>query len=159
MNLHMTHRRRLAALACLVLTSACSDREAPTSAGLQPVPVFLRRGLSAEPDTLDPQLAEDNAALAIATELHEGLTRTGPDGSARPVPQLPALLALPAASPRRAPTDPARAPGSGPFRLVERDVGERLVPERNPYYWDADHVALEGVTYLTVQSPDTELKL
>jgi len=236
MNLHMTHRRRLAALACLVLTSACSDREVPTSAGLQPVPVFLRRGLGAEPDTLDPQLAEDNAALAIATELHEGLTRTGPDGSARPgaaeswlrsvdgrdyvfqlraglrwsdgqplhaehfatalraliapgttapyaalygavssievlderhikvvlarpVPQLPALLALPAASPRRAPTDPARAPGSGPFRLVDRDVGERLVLERNPHYWDADHVALEGVTYLTVQSPDTELKL
>lgn len=237
----MTRPRWLSALSCLtlggVLASACSDREAPKSAAAQPATAILRRGLGAEPDTLDPQLAEDNAALAIAADLHEGLARTGPDGSARPgaaeswersvdgrdyvfqlraglrwsdgqplraehfavalraliapgttapyaalydavssievldarrlrvglarpLPQLPALLALPAAAPRPAPADAVRgAPVSGPFRLVDRSIGERLVLERNPYYWDAAHVALDGVTYLTAQDLDTELKL
>lgn len=233
--------RRLPALAWLalsgILAGACSEREAPSALDPGRSPQLLTRGLGAEPDTLDPQLAEDNAALAIAAELHEGLTRTGRDGSpipgaaeswerspdgreyvfrlrgnlrwsdgqplravhfanalreliapgttapyaalydavssvealddrrlrvrlARSLPQLPALLALPAAAPRQAATSPARAaPGSGPFRLVDRVVGERIVLERNPYYWDEQHVALDGVTYLTVQDLDTELNL
>jgi ABC-type oligopeptide transport system substrate-binding subunit len=196
-------------------------------------PLQLRRGLGAEPDTLDPSLAEDNAALAIAAELHEGLTRTGPDGSvrpgaaeswevsgdglsylfrlrdglkwsngealdaqhfaagllalrqpdslapyaglfeslqtvealdarhlrltlARPLPQLPALLALPAAAPRF-PRDRLddTTPVSGPFRLQERAIGERLILERNPFYWDAAGVALDQVTYLTLQDLGT----
>lgn len=220
-----------------LLNNACSGRDTPQPAGDGTEHDVLRRGLGAEPATLDPLLAEDNAALAIAAELNEGLTRTGPDGSvvpgaaeswqssdggreyvfqlrqglrwsdgrplraehfayalralaepgtsapfaglfdaiegvevvdgrrlrlrlARPLPQLPALLALPAATPRSTATDPMTgSPGSGPFRLVERSVGERIVLERNPFYWDAGNVALGGVTYLTVQELDTELKL
>jgi ABC-type oligopeptide transport system substrate-binding subunit len=220
-----------------LLTVACGARDEPTGNGAQHAPVLLRRGLGAEPDTLDPRLAEDNAALAIAAELHEGLTRTGPDGSVRPgaaeswetspdgrtylfrlretlrwsngesltaehfasalreliepestapyaglfdalqkaealdarllrltlahpLPQLPALLALPAAAPRF-PQNPVAgdAPVSGPFRLRQRTVGERLLLERNPYYWDAANVALDEVSYLTVQDLGTELNL
>jgi len=227
-------------MTCLVVvaaTAACSGRdEAPVDPDPRE-PLQLRRGLGAEPDTLDPRLAEDNAALAVAAELHEGLTRLGPDGSVRPgaaesweasedgrsylfrlrdglkwsngeslkaehfanallelsnpdstapysglfdalrtaevldalhlrltlerpLPQLTALLALPAAAPRypRAQFD-GTTPVSGPFRLRERTVGERLLLERNPFYWDADSVALDEVSYLTVQDLATELKL
>jgi len=44
----------------------------------------LRRGLGAEPGTLDPQLASDNAALAVVADLYEGLTREDGDGSIVP---------------------------------------------------------------------------
>ncbi len=44
----------------------------------------LRRGLGAEPATLDPQLAEDNASLAVIGDLYEGLTRIAADGSVVP---------------------------------------------------------------------------
>jgi oligopeptide transport system substrate-binding protein len=232
-------RGRTTAICALVavLTAACSARDEPAGSGAQHAPVLLRRGLGAEPATLDPRLAEDNAALAIAAELHEGLTRTGPDGSvrpgaaeswevaadgrtylfrlrdglrwsngeslttehfasalraliepdttapyaglfdalqtaealdarllrltlARPLPPLPALLALPAAAPRfpRAPAE-GGPPASGPFRLRSRTVGERLLLERNPFYWDAANVALDAVSYLTVQDLGTELNL
>jgi ABC-type oligopeptide transport system substrate-binding subunit len=232
-------RGRATATCALValLSVACSTRDEPAGDGASHAPVLLRRGLGAEPDTLDPRLAEDNAALAIAAELHEGLTRTGPDGSVRPgaaeswetspdgrtylfrlrealrwsngesltaehfasalrelidpataapyaglfdalqtaealdtmhlrltlahpLPQLPALLALPAAAPRF-PKNPVEgdAPVSGPFRLRDRTVGERLLLERNPYYWDAANVALDEVSYLTVQDLGTELNL
>lgn len=222
---------------CGSLVGGCGERGVPPTAGDQRATVILNRALGAEPDTLDPQLAEDNAALAIAGELHEGLTRTGSDGApvpgaaeswersvdgleyvfqlranlrwsngeplraehfatalrsliaptttapyaalfdaidraevlddrrlrvelSRPLPQLPALLALPAASPRSASAESQQnAPGSGPFRLVDRSVGEKIALERNPYYWDAEHVALDGVSYLTVENLDTELKL
>jgi ABC-type oligopeptide transport system substrate-binding subunit len=241
LNMPIARQRRLAAAACLVLGAvhfgACGERQAPASPDQGRAPQLIRRGLGAEPDTLDPQLAEDNAALAIAADLHEGLARTGPDGSPlpgaaeswersadgreyifklrsglrwsdgqplhaehfavalrsliapdttapfaglyaaisgievlddsrirvalmRPLPQLPALLALPAATPRIAAADTtADSPGNGPFRLVERSVGEQLMLERNPYYWDAGNIALDGVKYLTVQSLETELKL
>jgi ABC-type oligopeptide transport system substrate-binding subunit len=231
---------RVAWVACLVVvvtSAACSRRDQPVAETDRREPQQLRRGLGAEPDTLDPRFAEDNAALAIAAELHEGLTRSGPDGSilpgaaeswevspdglsylfslreglrwsdgepldpkhfaagllavvepdsrapyaglfesvrtvealdarrlridlARPLPQLPALLALPAAAPRY-PGDrfDDTTPVSGPFRLHERAIGERLVLERNPYYWGAADVALDQVTYLTLQDLGTELKL
>jgi len=229
-----------AGIACLVVlaaTAACSGHDEPSVDLDRREPMQLRRGLGAEPDTLDPRLAEDNAALAIAAELHEGLTRLAPDGSIRPgaaesweasedgrsclfslrhglkwsngepleavhfasglrelihpdstapyaglfaslrtveardarhlrltldrpLPQLPALLALPAAAPRYSRDRfEDTMPVSGPFRLRERIVGERLLLERNPFYWDADSVALDEVTYLTLQDLGTELKL
>ncbi len=231
---------RVAGITCVafgVATAACSGRDQPHVEADPPEPLQLRRGLGAEPDTLDPRLAEDNAALAIAAELHEGLTRTGSDGSvrpgaaeswevsvdglsylfrlrdglrwsngesldaqhfasgllalgqpdsqapyaglfeslrtvetldarhlrlnlARPLPQLPALLALPAAAPRYPHNRfDVATPVSGPFRLRERVIGERLVLERNPFYWGAAAVALDQVTYLTLQDLGTELKL
>jgi ABC-type oligopeptide transport system substrate-binding subunit len=224
-------------LVALAATAACNRRDEPPVGLDRHEPLQLRRGLGAEPDTLDPRLAEDNAALAIATELHEGLTRLAPDGSVRPgaaesweiaedgrsylfslrdglkwsngepleavhfaagllelihpdatapyaglfeslrtvealdarrlrltlerpLPQLPALLALPAAAPRHSRDRfDDTTPVSGPFRLRERIVGERLLLERNPFYWDADGVALDEVSYLTLQDLGTELKL
>lgn len=78
----------------------------------------------------------------------------------RPVPYLPALLALPAA----APEPPSRAPagsmvGNGPFRLRQRVVGRGVSLERNPYYWDAARVQLDRVEYSTVSDLGTELNL
>jgi oligopeptide transport system substrate-binding protein len=228
---------RIACIVVLAATAACNSRDEPSVDLDRREPTQLRRGLGAEPDTLDPRLAEDNAALAIAAELHEGLTRLAPDGSIhpgaaeswqasedgrsylfslrdnlawsngepleaihfasgllelihpdsaapyaglfeslrtvealdarrlrltleRPLPQLPALLALPAAAPQYSRDRFEDAtPVSGPFRLRERVVGERLLLERNPFYWDADSVALDEVSYLTLQDLGTELKL
>ena len=44
----------------------------------------LRRGLGADPATLDPQLADDNAALAVVVDLYEGLATERPDGTIVP---------------------------------------------------------------------------
>ena len=54
-------------------------------------------------------------------------------------------------------TDPSRIAGLGPFRLVRRVPGERIVLERNPYYWkvDARGQALPYLSRLVfVQIPD-----
>lgn len=68
-------------VATIVLAVACSPRE--ESAPDRPIePAVLRRGLGAEPDTLDPQHAEDNAALAVLGDLYEGLARSQSDGTA-----------------------------------------------------------------------------
>jgi oligopeptide transport system substrate-binding protein len=42
------------------------------------------RGLGGEPETLDPTLADDNAALALLQDLFEGLTAEAADGSLVP---------------------------------------------------------------------------
>jgi len=46
---------------------------------------------------------------------------------------------------------------SGPFKLVERVVQDRIVLERFPDYWDKDAVRLDKVTYLPV--PDATVRL
>jgi oligopeptide transport system substrate-binding protein len=220
-----------------VLVSGCGQRSADQGAVASPGPAILRRGLGAEPATLDPRRAEDNAALAVAADLHEGLTRLGTDGSVqpgaaeswtvsddfrvfrfqlrpglrwsngdpltasqfaaglrlltaadslspvsglfdaigeidvpdprsvritlqRPLPYLPALLALPAAAPLHpAAVAPDFGPASGAFRIRERIVGERISLQRNPHYWDAARVRLDGVEHLTVADLGTELNL
>jgi oligopeptide transport system substrate-binding protein len=60
------------------------QRPPAESAADAEVPSTLRRGLGAEPETVDPKMAEDNASLAIGFDLHEGLTRMAPDGSVVP---------------------------------------------------------------------------
>jgi len=193
--------------------------------------------LGGEPATIDPRLAEDNAALALLQDLYEGLTAEAADGSiipgaaqswsvskdsrtwtfrlrgdlrwsdgtpltaaqfvagldgariegsqapysallhqvtsaratdsrtvvlevARAVPYLPAVLALPVAAPRH-PTAGADAPviGNGPYRLLVRRPGEKIELERNPHYHSAGTVAIERVTYLTLEDLNTELNL
>jgi len=78
----------------------------------------------------------------------------------RPVPYLPALLALPAAAPAAPSSALADAMvGNGPFRLRQRVVGRSITLERNPYYWDSTHVQLDGVEYSTISELGTELNL
>jgi oligopeptide transport system substrate-binding protein len=45
---------------------------------------------------------------------------------------------------------------NGPFRLVEHVIGNRIVMERNPYYWDAQHVALTRVIHYVVEDRNTQ---
>ena len=78
----------------------------------------------------------------------------------RPLPYLPALLAMPMAAPLR--PDAARSgtpPTNGPYRLLRRLPNERIEIERNPHYWDAGSVAIGRVDYLTVTDIATQLKL
>jgi oligopeptide transport system substrate-binding protein len=67
-------------LQCVLLT-ACERSHNETVSEPQSV---LRRSLGAEPATLDPQLAEDNASLAVVGDLYEGLTRIAADGAVVP---------------------------------------------------------------------------
>ena len=234
--------RCVVALASLAIAACGSDRNpSPQNANL-PVAAdphrTLTRALGGEPATLDPRLAEDNAALALAQELFEGLTAEAADGSivpgaaeawsvsedgrtwtfhlrpnlhwsdgtpltaaqfvagldaarvkdsqapysallheiaaarapdvqtvvldlARPVPYLPAVLALPVAAPQRRAdsAEDASIIGNGPYRLLVRRPGEKIELERNPHYHSAGAVAIERVTYLTLDDLNTELNL
>ena len=71
----------LALLAQAALLTACERSRDETVSDTRQV---LRRSLGAEPATLDPQLAEDNASLAVIADLYEGLTRIAADGSVVP---------------------------------------------------------------------------
>lgn len=78
----------------------------------------------------------------------------------RPVPYLPALLALPVAAPRHPATTPDGArPCNGAYRLVRRVPGQRIELERNPHYRDASNVAIERVVHVVVSELATELNL
>ena len=77
----------------------------------------------------------------------------------RPVPYLPALLALPVAAPLyRGPGTATPSPGNGPYRLVARR-GDRIELERNPNYRDAAAVPSGAVVYRVVEDLTTELNL
>jgi len=194
----------------------------------------LVRGLGAEPDTLDPQLAEDNAALAVLADLYEGLTRERPDGSIeagaaeswtvseqgrlytfrlrrnlawsngdplvaghfaaglsraihpdtlapygellqpiksveaaephtlqirleRPLPFLPALLALPVAAPLHPAATANSRPTNGPYRLVAREPGAYLELEQDPHYHDHGSVHIARVRHLPIEDLTTEM--
>jgi peptide/nickel transport system substrate-binding protein len=59
-------------------------------------------------------------------------------------------------------TPPAQLAGLGPFRLKEYVPGQRLVLERNPYYWKADRQGnrlpyLDEVAFLFVPSEDAQV--
>ena len=219
--------------------SACSPDRAP-SAHLPEATNSQRplvRALGGEPATLDPRLAEDNAALALLQELYEGLTAEAADGRivpgaaeswsvspdgrtwtfrlrenlrwsdgtplsaaqfvagldaaratgsqapysellaeitsaratdsrtvvlelARAVPYLPALLALPVAAPLYRAAHAAESHvGNGPYRLLLHRPGEKIELQRNPEYHSADSVAIDRVTYLTLEDLNTELNL
>jgi oligopeptide transport system substrate-binding protein len=74
----------VATLAASLLVVGCGPG---TDTALQTVPSSdrtLRRGLGADPATLDPHLADDNAALTVVHDLYEGLTVERPDGTIVP---------------------------------------------------------------------------
>ncbi|HUO35391.1 MAG TPA: ABC transporter substrate-binding protein [Candidatus Acidoferrum sp.] len=57
---------------------------------------------------------------------------------------------------------PGQFAGLGPFRLKEYVAGQRLVLERNPYYWKQDSVGnhlpyLDEITFLFVSSEDAQV--
>ena len=57
---------------------------------------------------------------------------------------------------------PSQFAGLGPFRLKEYVAGQRVVLERNPYYWKADRAGnqlpyLNEVTFLFVPSEDAQV--
>ena len=221
------------AAAALALCAAGCGRPAPPPQAAATVPAELRRGLGAEPETLDPRLASDNASLTVAGDLYEGLTtedatgrivpgaaaswQVSTDGRAwtfvlrpglqwsngdaltahhfaaglaaviapgsvspnaglldgvesvtaaddrtlsvrlrRPVPYLPALLALPVAAPLH---PRVAAISNGTYRLVEWRRGQDLLLERNDRYNGAARVAIDRVRHVVVAELGTELNL
>lgn len=51
---------------------------------------------------------------------------------------------------------------SGPFRLKKQAVNSHpslVVLEKNPYYWDAEHVKLDGVVYIPIMDADERLRI
>ena len=72
------------------------------------------------------------------------------------------VLAMPFATPQRADHDAAvgdqiraRPLGTGPFRLVSWQQGQKLVLERNPYYWDPEVPYLDRLILLENIPQDT----
>lgn len=45
---------------------------------------------------------------------------------------------------------------NGPFQLKEWSIWDKLEIEKNPYYWDAAHVALNGVCFYPIDNQNTE---
>ena len=195
------------------------------------------RGLGGEPETLNPVLADDNAALTLLQDLFDGLTTEAADGSlvpgaagswtispdslrwtfalrpdlhwsnddpltaahfvaglerardpaskapyaellapihavrapdartlvielSRPMPHLAAVLALPLAGPVHSPQDAVDGTiTNGPYRVLARRPGENIELVRNDRFHAADAVAIEHVTYLTLDDINTELNL
>jgi oligopeptide transport system substrate-binding protein len=109
----------------------------------------------------------DRASASPYSSLLEGVVGVrAVDGNtleittARPLPQLPAILALPFAAPLHdGPQGKFPLVGNGPYRLVSRTPGVALQLERNPYYREVAAVPIERVRYLTLDDLSTELKL
>jgi oligopeptide transport system substrate-binding protein len=54
---------------------------------------------------------------------------------------------------------PANFVGNGPFTLDEWKMQRYLSVKRNPYYWDRDNVALNGIVFRPIESSTTEEKM
>lgn len=228
---------RLVVTAALFAAASCGQQATPQGTAERPAATAtIRRGLGGEPATLDPSQAVDNAALAVAGDLFEGLTTAAADGAVvpgaaeswsvspdglawtfqlrpglrwsngepltarefvrsledardpastapyssllegvaqvrvvnegtlgivtrRPMPQLPAILALPFASPRYSGPHAQALVTNGPYRLAAHTPGGPLQLERNLRFHAADSVAVARVQYLTVADLGTELNL
>jgi oligopeptide transport system substrate-binding protein len=53
-------------------------------------------------------------------------------------------------------TRPGQLVGNGPFKLQAWRSNQQLVVVKNPHYWDADRVRLQGVHFLPYENPATE---
>ncbi|MBC2594807.1 peptide ABC transporter substrate-binding protein [Ruficoccus amylovorans] len=53
-------------------------------------------------------------------------------------------------------TKPGNLVSNGPFQLVDWNLNERILVERNPHYWDADTVRLNGIAFLPITNQNTE---
>jgi oligopeptide transport system substrate-binding protein len=77
----------LALLACILSFAGCKQHEIHPGDDAKPTPYsptstqrILRRGLPGEPQTLDPQLADDTYSFQVIRDLYEGLTSENRDG-------------------------------------------------------------------------------
>jgi oligopeptide transport system substrate-binding protein len=69
----------------LGIAASCQRQDGPHRPAPPATPVVvLHRGLGADPATLDPQLADDNASRTIAADIFEGLTAEAADGTIVP---------------------------------------------------------------------------
>ncbi|TCO77621.1 peptide ABC transporter substrate-binding protein [Chromatocurvus halotolerans] len=56
-------------------------------------------------------------------------------------------------------TRPVNFVGNGPFTLDEWKMQRFVKVKRNPYYWDRDNVALNGIVFRPIESSTTEEKM
>ncbi|MDE1460685.1 peptide ABC transporter substrate-binding protein [Spartinivicinus poritis] len=54
-------------------------------------------------------------------------------------------------------TQPEHIVTNGPYKLTKWVVNERMEAKRNPYYWDNSNTIIEQVTFLPIESANTEL--
>jgi oligopeptide transport system substrate-binding protein len=54
---------------------------------------------------------------------------------------------------------PYRLVGNGPFRLKSFRRNNHIEVERNPYYWDAENVSLNGIRFLPISNAFTEARM
>ncbi|MBK8091791.1 MAG: peptide ABC transporter substrate-binding protein [Verrucomicrobiaceae bacterium] len=53
-------------------------------------------------------------------------------------------------------TRPGNLVGNGPFKLKTWRVNQNIEVERNPHYWEAARVKLNGIVFVPISSPPTE---
>lgn len=56
-------------------------------------------------------------------------------------------------------TKPENIVSNGPFRLLDWKLQRFLSVERNPFYWDAENVGLNGIVFRPIESASTEEKM
>jgi len=76
----------------------------------------------------------------------------------QPRPQFGEMCAYQALAPVPEHADAAEV-SSGPFRLRERRIRDRIIVEKNPHFWDAENVELQLIHFLTIESQFTALNL
>jgi oligopeptide transport system substrate-binding protein len=76
----------------------------------------------------------------------------------QPKPQFGEMCAYQALAPVPDHADAAKV-SSGPFRLRARRIRDRIIVEKNPYFWDAENVELQVIHFLTIESQFTALNL
>jgi oligopeptide transport system substrate-binding protein len=109
---------------------------------------------------IEESQAPYSALLREVTSARAPDSRTVVLEVAHAMPYLPAVLALPVAAPQHTPVGTETSViGNGPYRLLLRRPGEKIELERNPHYHSAGAVAIEHVTYLTLEDLNTELNL
>ena len=54
---------------------------------------------------------------------------------------------------------PENLVGNGPFRIKSYRRTDHIEVERNPYYWDAENVILNGIRFIPIGNPYTEARM
>jgi len=106
---------------------------------------------------MDPDFGAPYAEWLHAAELHldgDWLQVEFPS----PRPEFAEMCAYQALAPVPAHTTPELA-CSGPYQIVSRRIRDRIVVEKNPWFWQADQVLIERIHFLTIESQFTALNL